>query len=75
MKLMILVIGILFLTGCSNYHSFDFNSSSTSTCAVECEDLMREYSCFEARPSYQSSFINGNQTRGACSCYIRSCVK
>ena len=33
-----------------------------------------EYKCIEGQPSYNSQFINGEQTKGECSCYIRQCV-
>ena len=73
----ILIIGLsmlFLLTGCmNNYHSFDFDSTSTSSCAVECEDLMNEYSCWEASPSYNERLVNGKFESGKCSCYIRTC--
>lgn len=69
-----LCIVLMLLSGCMNkYHAFDFNSTSNAECAVKCEDLMTEYFCWEASPSYQSNFINGKQINGMCSCYIRTC--
>jgi hypothetical protein len=69
----IFILSIIVLSGCTNHHAFDFNSSSTANCSVQCEDLMNQYHCFEASPSYESSYINGEQTKGQCSCYIRGC--
>lgn len=72
--LFVCVLSFLLLNGCMDkYHAFDFNSTSNAQCAVECEDLMRDYYCFEALPSYQSSYTNGNKISGICSCYIRAC--
>ena len=65
---------LILLNGCmQKYHAFDFNSTSNSECASECEGLMHEYYCWEAMPSYQSIFTNGEQTKGVCSCFIRVC--
>lgn len=74
MKLIILIIFVC-LVGCNNYYAFDFNSTSDSSCSFECETLRIEYTCFEAKTSYTSNFMNDNQLYGVCSCYIRSCIK
>ena len=67
-------ISLVLLSGCMNkYYAFDFNSTSNAECSIKCEDLMNKYYCWEALPSYQSSFTNGEQTKGLCSCYIRVC--
>jgi len=64
------------LVGCaSNHYAYDFNATSNSDCIYQCEELMFENRCFEASPSYQSSFLNGEQTNGICSCHTRSCLK
>ena len=72
----IIIILVILLTGCMNkYHAFDFNSTSNAECAVACEDLMNNYTCFEGQPTYQSSYTNNVKTSGVCSCYIRMCFK
>ena len=69
-----LLISMLLFSGCLPHsHAFDFNTTSTSMCAYECEELMKEYHCWEASPSYNSQYVNNEQTKGTCSCYIRSC--
>ena len=68
------IIGLL-LTGCSEYHAYDFNSSSNAECHASCEALMRANKCFEASPSYHASYMNGDLTNGQCSCYVRNCAK
>jgi len=69
-----IIILSLSLTGCMNkYYAFDFNSSSDAQCSLACEEKMGEYNCWEASPSYQSSYTNGLQTSGVCSCYVRTC--
>ena len=75
--LIFIIMTMILLTGCwfTNSHAFDFNSSSNSLCAYECEQLMKEYYCFEASPSYNSQYINNEQTKGTCSCFIRNCRK
>jgi hypothetical protein len=72
---MLIIISLLtFCTGCMNKHyAFDFNSTSDAQCSYECENMMNDYHCWEASPSYQSSFTNQVKTSGICSCYIRSC--
>lgn len=73
-KIIILIGCMMLLSGCMDkYHGFDYNATSKSDCAVQCESLMNQYYCWEASPSYSSSFTNGEKTRGVCSCYIRTC--
>lgn len=75
-----LIIGIcillILLNGCiNNSYAFDFNSTSNANCNLKCEQIMKNHSCFEASPSYRSSFTNNIKKTGVCSCYIRLCLK
>jgi len=74
MKKILLLVFILLISGC-NYHAFDFDATSNADCAFKCERLMNNYSCWESAPTYESSFTNGEQIKGECSCYIRNCIK
>lgn len=74
--LIILFLLILSTSGCNlKSYSLEFNSSSNSDCLLQCEKIMKNHTCFEAIPSYQSQFINGDKTKGVCDCYIRECFK
>ena len=73
--IILILLSTILITGCNNSHAFDFNSTSTSMCAYECEQLMKQYKCYEATPSYKSQYINNEQTEGTCSCFIRKCYK
>jgi hypothetical protein len=68
MKTIIIILCLVFLfTGCIgyvHYYGFDFNSTSNARCAVECEEMMRNFSCLEGGPSYQESYTNGEKTYG-----------
>ena len=75
-KIIICLSILLLLNGCmSKFHGFEYNATSNADCAVKCEELMNEYFCWEAIPSYNSQYINGDKTKGVCSCYIRTCRK
>jgi hypothetical protein len=74
MKVYYLLLILVLFTGCMNkFYAFDFNASSDADCSVKCETLMNENNCWEASPSYSSSFTNQVQTSGLCSCYVRTC--
>ena len=72
-----IIFFLVSLTACQShsYHAFDFNATSNAYCVMECEELMQNYSCIEALPAYSSSFTNGEQIIGICSCYVRGCRK
>lgn len=79
-KAFVILILTLALTGCvfDSYHAFDFPANSDADCSAKCEGLMRNYSCFEAAPSFSISTHQVNDgpaevMSNQCSCFVRAC--
>ena len=64
-------------------HTSDFPAESNAVCIEKCTQIMKQYRCYEAVPSYTETLaytynqdgLQGQKPAKECSCYVGGCKK